>query len=287
MKFFKNKLAVAVVLLSVTFLIFIAYSAKRENKTLLEGGLGTALNKVQGVFYSVNDKVDNFFSFIFNFSEVKSENEELRKRNSELEQKALMYDSLKNENDALRKEANFEKDNAYYDFVGCNIINVPGAGMLDEFVINRGKKDGVIKGRVVLTAQGLIGQVSTVSNDWSIVETISSENIGVGAMVQSTGDTGVLRGYKDGNNNPMAKMFYLPIDSAIKKGDVIVTSGDGQKYPKGIRIGEVVEVERDKAKVMTNAVIKPYVDLNRLDEVLIILPKDKSARDYIGEEVKP
>ncbi|MDP4087637.1 MAG: rod shape-determining protein MreC [Bacillota bacterium] len=286
MKFFRNKLAVAVAILSVTFLIAIAYTAKRDNKNFLEGGVGTVFNKVQGAFYSANSKIDDFFSFIVHFSEVKNENEELRKENAELQNQVLNYNSLKSENENLREQAKFEQANAYYDFVGCNIVSVPGASMLDTFILDRGKKDGVIKGRIVLTAQGLIGQVSTVSDTWCTVESISSENIGVGALDLTTNDQGIIRGYKDSNGNPMAKMTYLPLESNIKEGDVIVTSGDGQKYPKGIRIGTVVSVEDDKARVMKNAVIKPFVDLNRLDQVLIILPKDRSARDYIGEEIK-
>lgn len=286
MKFLKNKLAVAIILLSVTFLIFIAQSARRENKTLLEGGVGVALNKVQGVVYNINDGINGFFSFIFHFNEVKQENEELRKRNAELEEKALMYDSVKSENDRLVDSLDFIKRNAAYDYVMCQIINVSGNSVLDGYVIDKGTKDGVIKGRVVATAQGLVGQVTTTYDTWSIVQNISNENIGVGAMIQGTGEKGIIRGYKDSGKNSLAKMYYIPIESQIKKGDVIVTSGDGYKYPKGIRIGEVIEVEEDRARVMKNAVIKPYVDLNRLEEVFIILPKDRATADYIGEEIK-
>ncbi|WP_139905176.1 rod shape-determining protein MreC [Clostridium thermarum] len=286
MKFLKNKLAVAIIVLSVTFLIFIAQSAKRENKTLLEGGIGAAFNKVQGVVYSINDSINGFFSFIFHFNEVKKENEELRKRNAELEEKALMYDSVKSENDRLTKNLNFIKRNSDYDYVMCQIVNVSGNSILDGYVIDKGTKDGVIKGRVVATSEGLVGQVTTTYETWSIVQNISNENIGVGAMIQSTGEKGIIRGYKDSSKNPLAKMFYVPIESEIKVGDVIVTSGDGYKYPKGVRIGEVIDIEEDRARVMKNAVIKPYVDLNRLEEVFIILPKDRSAVDYIGEEIK-
>lgn len=286
MKFLKNKLAVAIIVLSVTFLAFIAQSAKRENKTLLEGGVGVALNKVQGVVYSINDSINGFFSFIFHFNEVKKENEELRKRNAELEEKALMYDSVKSENDRLTNNLNFIKRNAAYDYVMCQIISVSGNSVLDGYVIDKGTKDGVIKGRVVATAEGLVGQVTTTYETWSIVQNLSNENIGVGAMIQGTGEKGIIRGYKDNSKNPMARMYYIPIESQIKMGDVIVTSGDGYKYPKGIRIGEVVEVEEDRARVMKNAIIKPYVDLNRLEEVFVILPKDRSSSDYIGEEIK-
>ncbi|NLP27404.1 MAG: rod shape-determining protein MreC [Clostridia bacterium] len=287
MKFLKNKLAVAVIVLSVTFLLLIAVSAKRENKTILEGGAGSVLNTIQGFFYSVNDNVNSFFGFIFNFKEIKRENEELKQRNAELEQQALMYDTVKNENERLAEILDYTKRNDYYDYVMCQIISVSGNNLLDGYVIDKGTKDGVIKGRVVATAEGLVGQVTVANNNWSIVQNIANENIGVGAMIQDTGDTGILRGYKDGNKNVLTKLDFISIDSEIKKGDVVVTSGDGFIYPKGIRIGEVVEVNEDRARVMKTAVVKPYVDLNRLEEVFVILPKDRSTDKYIGEELKP
>ena len=69
-------------------------------------------------------------------------------------------------------------------------------------------------------------------------------------------------------------MYDLPIDSEIKEGDVIMTSGVGMLYPKEIRIGEVTKVEEDKVKVMKSAIVKPYVDFNKLEELFVIVPKD-------------
>ncbi|NLM34238.1 MAG: rod shape-determining protein MreC [Clostridiales bacterium] len=287
MKFLKNKLAVAVIVLSVTFLVLIAVSAKRENKTIFEDGAGSVLNTIQGFFYGINDNVNSFFSFIFNFKEIKNENEALRERNAELEEKALMYDSVKSENERLAEILDYTKRNDFYDYVMCQIVSVSGNNVLDGYVIDKGTKDGVIKGRVVATAQGLVGQVTVANDNWSIVQNIANENIGVGAMVQSTGDTGILRGYKNGSNNVLAKLDFISIDSEIKVGDVVVTSGDGFIYPKGIRIGEVIEVNEDRARVMKTAIVKPYVDLNRLEEVFVILPKDRSTDKYIGEELQP
>ncbi|NLZ48517.1 MAG: rod shape-determining protein MreC [Clostridiales bacterium] len=286
MKFLKNKLAVVVVILSVTFLVLIAASVKRENKTILENGAGSVLNSIQGFFYSINDNINSFFSFIFNFKEIKNENEALRERNAELEEKALMYDVVKSENERLAKILDYTKRNNQYDYVVSEILSVSGNNVLDGYVIDKGIKDGVIKGRVVATAQGLVGQVTVASDTWSIVQSISNENIGVGAKDQNTGDTGILRGYKDGNQDVLAILDFISMDSQIKVGDVIVTSGDGYIYPKGIRIGEVIEVQEDKSRVMKTAIVKPYVDLNRLEEVFVILPKDRSAEKYIGEELQ-
>ena len=60
----------------------------------------------------------------------------------------------------------------------------------------------------------------------------------------------------------------------VKKGDVVATSMLGNSYPDGIRIGEVISVEEDKVKVMKTAVIKPYINFNKLQQVFVVSPKD-------------
>ena len=100
-------------------------------------------------------------------------------------------------------------------------------------------------------------------------------------MVQSTRDaTGYIKGFKDSQNRNLAKVYDLPMDSEVKEGDVIMTSGVGMLYPKEIRIGEVITVEEDKVKVMKNAVVKPYVDFNKLEELFIVSPKDTREIKY-------
>ncbi len=282
MKFFKNKLAVTVVVLSVAFLSLIAYSIKRENKSIVENGVGVALNPVQKVFYNINDGIRDFIDFALNFSQVKKENEELRAKNNELESKAIEYDSLKNENNRLREMLDFKNQRLDYDYKGCHIINKSGEGIIDGYTIDKGKKDGLKVGMVVITSKGLVGQVTSVSKDWSIVQTLLNENIGVHALVESTRETtGIVKGFKDSNNRMLAKVYYLPIESQIKEGDVILTSGLGRFYPKEIKIGKVIAVEEDKGKVSKNALIEPYVDFNKLEELFVVIPKDNNNSDEV------
>ena len=134
---------------------------------------------------------------------------------------------------------------------------------------------------IVIAAQGLVGQVTSVGNNWSIIQSLANENIAVSVMVESTRDaTGYLKGFKDNQNRNLAKVYDLPMDSEVKEGDVIMTSGVGMLYPKEIRIGEVTHVEEDKVKVMKSAVVKPYVDFNKLEELFIVSPKDTREIKY-------
>ena len=281
MKLLKNKLAVTIIVLSVTFLGLIAYTVKKENRSIIESGAGSALNPVQGLLYKATNQVKETLDFFLNFSEVKSQNKELVNENEELKNKLAEYSDLKEENDRFREMLNFAEERDNYNYIGCDIIGYSGGNFNDGYIVNKGSNDNIAKGMVVITNKGLVGQVTSVGNNWSIVQTLANENIAVSVMVESTRDaTGYLTGYKDSQNRNLAKVYDLPMDSEVKEGDVILTSGVGMVYPKEIRIGEVISVEEDKVKVMKSAIIKPYVDFNKLEELFIVSPKDTREVKY-------
>lgn len=284
MAFFKNKLAVAIIVLSVTFLFLIAHSFKSSNGSFVQNGIGVTLNSVQGALYSMNSKIKDSVSFLANFSEIKKENETLKAENQKLQDMAIEYSDLAKENQRLRDMLSFKNQLNGYNIIGCDIIGKGGGTYLDEFFINKGTKDGVEKRMVVITSYGLVGQVVTSNADWSIVQSLANENIAVSGMIESTGENdGIVKGYKDSENRQLAKLYYLPENSKIKNGDIILTSGLGGIYPKGIRIGYVTGVEIDKGKVMKTAVLQPYVDFNKLQEVFVVIPKNKMDINYSGD----
>lgn len=275
MRFLKNKLAVVIIILSVTFLSLIGYSANREKISFVENGVGVTINSVQGIFYGGFHKITNSFKFITNFSKVKAQNEKLLKTNSELQVKALVYDTSIKENERLRKMLNFSNQRDEYTYVGAEIRGLSGNSFSDGFTINKGTKEGIKKRMIAMTGDGLVGQVTSVGSNWATVQCLSNENIAVAGLVQRTRDNnGIVKGYKDENNKLLAEIQGLSVDSGMKKDDIIVTSGLGGKYPSGIRIGKVLSVHEDKGKVMKSAIIEPYVDFSKIEEVVIVIPKD-------------
>ncbi|WP_297418632.1 rod shape-determining protein MreC [Clostridium sp.] len=280
MKLLRNKLAVTIIVLSVSFLGLIVYTVKKENKSIIESGAGSTLNPVQSLLYQGTNKVKETLDFFLNFSEVKAQNKELIEKNQELENEISSYSNLKDENDRLRQVLNFEEQRNNYNYIACDIIGYSGGNFLDGYIVNKGKNANVQKGMVVIGAQGLVGQVTSVGDNWSIIQSLVNENIAVSVMVESTRETGYLKGFRDSQNTNLTKVYDLPMESQVKVGDVIVTSGVGMLYPKEIRIGEVTSVEEDKVKVMKNAVVKPYVDFNKLEELFIVSPKDTREIKY-------
>ena len=280
MKPFKNKLAVTIIVLSVAFLGIIIFSVKNGSNSV-SSGIGSVVSPLQKIVYKANDKLKSSVEFFVNFSKVKQENEELKIKNSELENQMIEYKALKDENERLREVLNFKENKNNYDYIGVNIIGYSGGTVSNGYIIDKGTNDGVEKDMIIINYQGLVGKVTKAESNYSIVETILNENMAVSVMVDSTRETtGILRGYKENKNEDLVKVYNLPIDSEIKEGDVILTSGLGMIYPKEIRIGEVVSVETDNVMVMKNALVKPYVDFNKLEELFIVVPKDKVNVKY-------
>lgn len=280
MKFFKNKLAVTVILLSVAFLGIIIFTVKSDSKNPISGGVGTVLNPVQKVVYTISDKVHDVFDFFYNFSDVKNENNDLKKKNLELENQLVEYNELKRQNDVLRGIVDFSKENNEYKYIGTNIIGKSGNSFVEDYTIDKGSSEGIKKDYIVISPQGLVGVVTEVHSNWSKIQTLLNENVAVAATIEgdSNSGDGIVKGYRNGSEM-QAEITNLPMNSTIKEGEIVVTSGLGGYYPKGIRIGEVTSVQSDDVKVMKTAILKTYVDFNNLQELFVVVPP--SERDGI------
>ena len=275
MKPFKNKLAVTIVVLSVAFLGIIIFSLK-NNSSVISSGVGSVISPLQKIIYNANDKLKGSFDFFINFSKVKQENEELAAKNAELENKLIEYNRMKEENTTLREMFDYSQANQNYNYLGCNIVGYSGGNISNGYIIDKGTNDGVKKDMIVITPAGLVGKVTKSESNYSIVQTILNENIAVASMVESTRETtGILQGITDSKNKNLTMLSNIPIDSEIKEGDVILTSGLGGMYPQEIRIGEVVSVEVDSVGIMKKAIVKPYVDFNKLEGLFVVVPKEE------------
>ena len=272
MKPFKNKLAVTIVLLSVAFCGMIIYSLQSDANGI-SSSVSTVVSPLQKIVYNINSRVKETVDFFLNFSEVKLENEELKKKNTKLANELIEYESLKDEVERLREALNFTESKNNYKYVGVNIIGYSGNSLSDGYIIDKGSNDGIDKNMVVVSSKGLVGKVTKVASSFAIVQSILNENIAVAVMDQQTREaTGVLQGLSDKKDNNMTVVYNLPISSDVKEGDIIITSGLGKIYPKEIPVGTVVSVEEDNVRVMKSAVVEPFVNFNEVEELFVVIP---------------
>lgn len=280
-KLLKNKLSRKIVILTAILLVLFGVTVYRDNKSLVESGAGAALNPVQKVIYSTNKRLESLIDFFLRYEDVKKENEELLLENIELEAKLRSFDSLQQENEALREMFSIKNRQDQYEYLGTNVIGRTGGGIITSYIIDKGSDEGLKAGMAVMSQEGIVGQVTETAATWSIVETLSSENISIHVTtVEDKMNSGILEGHIGSGQKQMAKISYLPIDSTIKEGDAVVTSGLGRFYPPDFLIGEVLRVEEDKGNLMKTAIVETAVNFSDTRMLFVILPKNMEDVEY-------
>ena len=118
----------------------------------------------------------------------------------------------------------------------------------------------------VLTDQGLVGRISEVTDTTSKVLLITDASSAVNAILQSSRLNGVVRGTPGGD----LVMDYIPQGALFSVGEVVLSSGLGGKFPKGIPIGQVINIRQRDIDVFQQAVVRPTVDFRRLELVMVV-----------------
>ena len=137
-----------------------------------------------------------------------------------------------------------------------------------SLTIDRGSRDGVTRGMAVVAPQGVVGRVVEVSHTVSRVALLTDHNSGIDAIVDRTRARGVVQGGSDGD----CYMNYLNRDADVKVGDHVLTSGLDGVFPKGMTIGEVVEVGRKHRGLLQSATVTPSAALDQVEEVMLVAP---------------
>jgi rod shape-determining protein MreC len=202
---------------------------------------------------------------------------ELRRRNEELQNLAdsLMIENvrlkeLESENETLRQLLQFTQANPTYTFraaeVVGHVIGQDPSNLLRFIIIDVGTDDGVAKGMPVVTDRGLVGRIVEVSSRSSKVLLVTDVSSSVNAIVQSSRATGIVEGKSGGG----LVMKYIPQPVTVNVGDIILTSGLGATFPKRLVIGQVIAIHKRDIELFQQVEIKPTVDFDRLEIVLVI-----------------
>jgi len=173
-------------------------------------------------------------------------------------------------NTRLRNLLDFQKT-IRERIVAAEVIGKDPSAWFKTVIIDKGKADGLIKGLPVVISQGIAGQVIEVSKHYSKVMLIIDRNSAVDALVQSSRARGVIKG----ESTDRCRLDYVLRKNDVRIGDTIVSSGLDGVYPKGLRIGHVSEVIEHDADIFHEVIITPFVDFEKLEEVLVILSTQK------------
>lgn len=134
-------------------------------------------------------------------------------------------------------------------------------------IINKGVHDGVSKGMPVIAPEGIVGQVVAASYGYAKVLLLTDRSSAIDALVQRTRTRGIV----EGEAKAYCHFKYVVRKAEISVGDTVVSSGLDGVFPKGLRVGSVMEISKGPSAIFQEVSIRPFVDLERLEEVLVIL----------------
>lgn len=202
--------------------------------------------------------------------------------NKELKSKV---DDLTEENNQLRQDTYelsrlrelYQLDEKYtgYTKVGARIIEVTADNWSKAFKVDKGSDDGIKKDMNVIAGGGLVGIVTEVGKNYSIIKSIIEDNNSVSGMLIDTNETCIVEGDIEQSDSGFVKLTHFKSDITVRDGDKVVTSNISDKYLQGILIGYAKDVTPDSNNLTQSGYLVPAVDFNNLQEVLIITEMKK------------
>lgn len=223
---------------------------------------------VQTLFTNIKNKISGNSSYFTDIEELRAENENLKTEISELEEKLIEYDVLKAENESLVEKMNLTEKYSEYATIPADVINKDISNYSSSLILNVGSNDGIEKGMTVIADKGLVGYITSVTEDTAQVKVIIDSGSTVSCNISTTDESVICKGTLD--NNQLMRVSYIPTDADLIVGDSVETSGVGGIYVKGIHIGTITEIVTTTNDTDRYATVEVAVDFSKLTTVLII-----------------
>jgi rod shape-determining protein MreC len=261
------------ILLIAVILVIVLMNATATGKyklSLAEGLVRVVFTPIEQAVSKVSYSVGELLASTAKIMAAYRDNEQLRQQVDQLKQSTIMLNEVTAENQRLQVMLDYKKNTPQFEMVVATVIAREPGSWFSTIVINRGSDDGLTKDMPVVTPQGLVGHVVSVYGKSAKVMLILDPRSAVGGLVQRPESrvTGIVVG--QAQNTTVPRMINLARESDVIQDDKIITSGLGGIFPKGILIGEVVEVKNEEGGLLKFAEIKPAVDFSKMEEVFVI-----------------
>ena len=270
----------------VGLLAFTTVKGKYDLK-ISENVVNTILSPFQSAITSISNVTKKVGVISWEMVTVYEQNKMLRSEVEQLRQRDVNVNEIMAENTRLTNILNYKNAVKQFDTAVAKIISYDSSNLTNSITINLGAKDGMQKNMPVITPQGLVGTIVAVYEHSAKVQLILDPRSAVGAIIQRPESRviGIMQGSV--GVQTLAKMVNIPRDADVVVGDNVLTSGYGGLYPKGIVIGEVVEVTNEAGGLLKYATVKTAVDFYRIEEVLVIVNSRETPPAPLNAVIPP
>lgn len=273
-QFFLNKRLILLLVSIIILVALIGFFLKDRELTWPEQFLKDTTGFVQLIFHKPAQLVAGFFENVNDIRNTYKENKLLKARLEEYVTLEAQVQTLKKENERLRALLN--KKESLRDFIPiqATVIGRNPDRWQETIIVNKGEQHGVKKDMAVITPEGLVGKVQHASQFTSTVQLLSAldQTNRISAYVQGNENVfGLIEGYDEKRRALLLKR--IPFDAKIEKKQKVLTSGLGGVFPKGLPIGEVMEVVPDQYGLTKMVYVKPAANFYDIDDVIIVKRK--------------
>ncbi|MEC0241584.1 rod shape-determining protein MreC [Paenibacillus dokdonensis] len=282
LKLFKllgNKRLFVILIALVMFIALMGFTlGPRATLSWPEKFLRDTVGFAQNIFYKPAGYVAGLFKDIGNMRETYKENEQLKIALAQYTREKANYNFIEKQNKELMEDLHFTKQQEGkfdYSYHIAQVISVNSDVVNKTLVIDLGERDGVKVGQSVISVKGMVGVVSHVSNFTSTVKLITTMDTkdpnsnGIAVTSMNNHQTfGIIESYDEASG--MLIMNQIKQEDPVKKDDIIVSLGDTDKYPRGLIIGTVKDVQESKFGKTKTALIEPEAEFQDWKQLFIV-----------------
>jgi rod shape-determining protein MreC len=203
--------------------------------------------------------IANTISNVRELAAIREQNADLRDANERLLQWQSIAQRLEAENRSLKALLSLVPEPTA-QFVSARVVGDTGGTFAQTLLITAGTSDGVDKGDVVTTGEGLVGRVVHVGARSARVLLITDINSRIPVVVGDAGNRAILVG----DNGLRPRLLYVGVKTVVVPGDKVLTSGDAEAFPPGLPVGRVARVQDGVIEV------EPYVSRDKLQHVRVV-----------------
>ena len=259
---FKTFLAISVVILLTTFFHYIGLLVPIEN--LIRSIITPISQTMYNFSLELNGTTEKFSSVL----DLENAYKNLKAKNFDNELITSKITILETENSELRQQLNYLKK-TNYPTLGAEVIGKNVDSLGNTIIINRGAEDNLKINEPVIVGNGvLVGKISKVEKNNSVIRLINDNQSKIAATVLNQEKS---LGLVEGGYGISVYLNFIPQNEVVKVGETVITSGLELGVPKGLLLGKIEAVEKEAYQPFQKAVITPFVDLEKILEVSVIL----------------
>jgi rod shape-determining protein MreC len=255
----------ALLLLALSFLLFTDITVFKKGysraKFYLADGVGPVLKAMGAPLRSVDYVIENYINLI----DVRKKNVELKKKIEAAELESQKIVELEKENERLKGLLGLVEQRPN-EMIAAHVIGEDVINWFKCIIIDKGKDSGIRQKMPVVTPVGVVGQAVDVNKWHTKVMIINDTNSAVDAYVAGKHTRGIVVG----TGETVLKLKYVLKNDDIEAGDRLITSGKDAIYPKGLALGIVTAINKNKPGLFSDIDVMPFNNFKKLDEVLVV-----------------